>query len=88
MHITLESFLENLTSNVICKQHKNIGIISISTIFFDKKSSNFLVIRFIQLCQWYRRTKMPTVALTLVQTQDGKLAVKYSGKTKVTMIEP
>ena len=31
---------------------------------------------------------MPTVALTLVQTQDGKLAVKYSGKTKVTMIEP
>ena len=32
--------------------------------FFYKKSSYFLVIRFLQLCQWYRQTKMPTVTLS------------------------
>eukprot|EP00794_Sanderia_malayensis_P006453 gene6453-7185_t len=31
------------------------------------------------LTKWYNRTKTPTLALTLVKTNDGQLCVKYSG---------
>eukprot|EP00794_Sanderia_malayensis_P010354 gene10355-11432_t len=32
-----------------------------------------------RLTKWYKRTKTPTLALTLVKTNDGQLCVKYSG---------